>query len=389
MRRLPRLIFTTALLAAPTLLRADHAAPSTAPATQPQGDEPRETMAQAKAKMSLETAAESVGMPVINAASMADVMTISIRENDLHVSTPLEARPQSIVSLPGLIGLTRVRVDTVGPADEYTRFQLENIDFTAPDTISIHTSVSSVPGNLQFNQDFNRLDDQAHSVQLIQVSRELNPDQPRVTLHVQITGDDAVRLHCTADNIVELRRAHPAEVARYVDPIFRALRQDGLLAKVDPKLAWQVFADAYQPPPDLMTRVQALVKQLDADNFQAREQASQSLEQLGQPAALALRRTDRHSLSDEQRGRVDAFLAKFKTASDEEAQRYRRDREFLIDCLHSDDVQIRSRALDELRKVVGRPVEFDVNAPPDQRLAAIDRIRAQVGKAPATQHGRP
>jgi hypothetical protein len=376
MNRPTTVLFITALLSVGALARADQ------PATQPE-----ETLAGAKAKMSLETAAESVGMPVINAKTVADVMTVSIRDQDLQVSTPLKQTEQSIVSVPGLVGLTKVTVDAIGDNRDVPlrRFQLENIDFTSPDTISVHTSVSSMPGDVRINQDLNRLDDQVHSVQLIQNTRELNEGETRIALYVQITGTPAVELRLTGDNIVDLRQKYPAEVAKYVDPIFRTLRQEGLLAKVDPKLAWQVFADAYQPPADVVSKVQQLVVQLDADSFPARESATQALEQLGQPAALALLHMDRKTLSDEQRGRVDAFLAKFKTTGDDRAKQLRRDRDFLLDCLYSDEEPIRRRALEELRKVVGEPIEFDITAPSEQRLAAIERLRRSIGAAPTTQ----
>jgi len=194
-----------------------------------------------------------------------------------------------------------------------------------------------------------------------------------------------VRLQLSADNVAELRRNYPAEVAKYLDPIFRTLSQDGLLAKVDPKLAWQVFADDYKPGAELIAKVEEQIKRLDAEKFQDREQASKGLEALGQPAALYIRKIDRSKLSEEQVGRIDAFLAHFKPIGDSEAKRLRKDRDFLLDCLFADDEQIRRLAHAELEKVVGRPVAFDLTAPPQQRLETLQRLRAEIGAVPSTQ----
>jgi hypothetical protein len=133
-----------------------------------------------------------------------------------------------------------------------------------------------------------------------------------------------------------------------------------------------------------VARVQSLLKKLDAENFQDREAASKALAALDQPAALALRRMDRAGWSEEQVGRVDAFLAKYKPTNDVDAKRLRRDRDFLLDCLFSDDAQIRQLAFNELQQVVGRPIEFNLTAPPQQRLESIQRLRASIGATPTT-----
>ena len=131
--------------------------------------------------------------------------------------------------------------------------------------------------------------------------------------------------------------------------------------------------------------MQALIKKLDAENFQDREAASKALEALGQPAALAVRRMDRSGFTEEQIGRIDAFLAHFKPTNDVDAKRLRKDRDFLLDCLFSDDEQIRRLAHAELEKVVGRPVEINLTAAPEQRLETIQRLRASIGAVPSTQ----
>jgi hypothetical protein len=94
---------------------------------------------------------------------------------------------------------------------------------------------------------------------------------------------------------------------------------------------------------------------------------------------------DQKNLSDEQRGRIDAFVAQFRTVAPEQAERYRRDPDFLLDCLFADDEAIRVRALEQLRKLTGKSIEFDVSANEETRLAAIEKLRSLVGARPATQ----
>ena len=92
----------------------------------------------------------------------------------------------------------------------------------------------------------------------------------------------------------------------------------------------------------------------------------------------------RKGLSEEQRGRIDAFVAKFRPIPQEQAEAYRRDPDFLLDCLFAEDEGIRERALDQLRRVTGKPIDFDFAADEDHRLAAIAKLRASLGARPTS-----
>jgi hypothetical protein len=367
---------------------AQQTQPAALPADPQAQEEKPESLAEVKLKESLASAAEVATLPRITPRSVSDVVRLTIRDKDLHLATSLPTTEQAHVVVPGLNGVSRVAVTRAGEASDapVNHFALHNIDYTPADKVSVNTSVvQAVPGRLDLTQDYNLLADEVYSIHLIQNLVEIIEGEPRVTLHVQVTAPPGVRLQLSADNVVELRRKYPAEVAKYLDPIFRTLSQDGLLAKVDPKLAWQVFADDYKPGPELIARVEEQIKRLDAEKFQDREQASKALEGLGQPAALYVSKMDRSKLSEEQVGRIDAFLAHFKPTDDIDAKRLRRDRDFLLDCLFADDEQIRRLAHSELEKVVGRPVAFDISAPPAQRLETLQRLRAEIGAVPSTQ----
>jgi hypothetical protein len=213
----------------------------------------------------------------------------------------------------------------------------------------------------------------------------MDENEHRVMLYVQITRPPEINKKLPADNIEDLRRRYPNETTKYLDPIFRQLRMNGFLSRVDPRLAWQVFADVYQPSEKVQSDLRTIIPKLDAESFQDREAASRELEKLGEPAALALMKTQRTGLSEEQRGRIDAFVAKFRPIPVEQAGAYRRDPDFLLDCLFAEDQGIRERALDQLRRVTGKSIEFDLNADEDHRLAAIAKLRAAIGAKPTSQ----
>jgi hypothetical protein len=352
------------------------------------------TLAQLKAKSEMEKLAEVATLPIIKAKSIADVMQLSLNNKDLKVTTSLAptSGEGAIVRTPDLPGVNQVTVMRLGNdptrADAPISLDFTNLDYSAPDVVSVKTMVSSQVSRLDVSQFVERVDDETQTVQLIQNDTP-GEGEPRIFLHVQNTAKPPVNLHIPADNLVALRRAHPAETAKYIDPMFRLLHQDGLLSHVDPRLAWQVFASSYVASSDLQSAVKAVVAKLDADSFQDRETASQELQKLGQPAALVLMRMDRKQLSDEQTGRIDAFLATFNVVPEAEVARLHQDRDFLLDCLYSEDEAIRTQALAELRKLTGQPIEFNLSADPEHRLAAINRLRESFGAAAATQTTQP
>ena len=373
MRRVALIILPLLLAAAPTTKQDD-------------GDRPI-TLAEAKAREQLKSVAEFAGLPIINVKSIDELLKLSIKDNDLHLDTSIAPVDQALVHIPNVNALTDVKFLGVADPGEplvIIHYNLEIRDYSVANAICSQTSASYAGGMLTLAQLWDTPEDETYSIQLIQNTVQQNEDESHVSLYVQRTMPPAVDLKLTADNVVELRRKYPAEVAKYVDPMFRALHQDALLAHVDPKLAWQVFANAFTPTSDLTTRVKAIVKKLDADSFQTREAASRELESVGQPAALLLMHQPRQGLSDEQTSRIDAFLSHFKTVPDPEAARLRKDRDFLIDCLMCDDQTIRKLALAELQQVTGQAIAFDITADAPHRQAAADKLRQSIG-SPTTR----
>ena len=230
--RRPALVLLVTLAVAPATPAQTQPAPDAQPEHAEQ-QEPQPSLAEVKLKESLETAAEVAALPRLSAKDISEVLRLTIQDKDLHLASSLPPTDQSAVSAPGLQGITKVAVARAGDDKDAPlyHFALYNFDYTPAGVVSINTSVvQAVPGRLDLTQDYNLLADEVHSVHLIQNRGELVEGEPRVTLHVQLTTAPGVRLQRTAENVVELRRRYPAECARYLDPILRSLRQDGLLA---------------------------------------------------------------------------------------------------------------------------------------------------------------
>lgn len=348
--------------------------------TQPAATQP--TLEQLKLQSKAETLAGVVGLPIHKVKAISDVIELSMKDEFLHATASLPAPlEEAVIQAPGLVGITTIRLQGVSAGGEQPLgFSLQNTDFNTPDGIFIQTSILKNPVQLTISQDLARLNDEVHSIQLLQAMRGLDEGNPRVSLYVRDSTAPGNDITLQAESLAELRRANPAAVARYVDPIFRKLNQEGLLAKVDPRLAWQVFAKVYEPDEALRAKLNALLPRLGVDDFSEREAASVQLEKLGQPAALALMSWERERLNEEQISRIDAFTARFKPADEAEVARLRTDPDFLLDCLYIDDPAIRKQSLQALEKLTGKPIEFELDAAPAERLAAIERLRETIGR---------
>jgi hypothetical protein len=347
-----------------------------APAVRAADDEDK-PIEQQKAEMRHEAASEVQQLKPVKAEKIEDVVQFSIEGNNLAVATKLKPTEGSArLDVAGLPGYSKITV--IGSPINSLSF----IQQTFPsDALLVMTSVFSVLHSVRIFHDEDRFDER-RNIQLIQ-SDPFAPDAEHgIVLYVNIskkmTGEVVTNVKLPAENIMELRRRYPAEVAKYVEPIFRDLHQEAVLGQVDPKLAWQVFAPLFKAPPELEAKVKTLAKALDADSFSEREGASAQLQKLSPPAAIVLLRMDRTGMSEEQRTRMDALIAPYKPLPDEDAARLRKDRFFLIDCLYGDDVQIRTWALGELQKSMRMPVAFDLNAPKGKREEAVGKLRAMI-----------
>ncbi|HEX8524951.1 MAG TPA: hypothetical protein VF669_22060 [Tepidisphaeraceae bacterium] len=331
---------------------------------------------QQQAELRQEAENEAQQLKPIKANTIDDVLTFSIKGNDLALKSALPTTEGfAHLKVPGLGGYAKVQINAGGTSS----FQLIHQDY--PSDGIVLTMIFAMPNHLQISRDEER-GDYRRNIQLIQSEQFVSDGEGKIKLYINIarkqTGEVTQDLKISAANIHELRRKHPVEMAKYIEPIFRELHQEYVLGQVDPKLAWQVFAPLFTPDEKTEATVKTLAKQLDAETFPEREKASKALAELGAPAALVLMRQNRSQMSEEQQTRVDALVAPYKPLSDDEATKLRTDKFFLLDCLYSDELEIRSWALGELKKQSGANMEFDLKAPRQARNEAVSKLRTGI-----------
>ena len=202
-------------------------------------------------------------------------------------------------------------------------------------------------------------------------------DRTNVTLQVRelLRGRRAVVLSMEAGDLSQLRRERHEEVRTYLEPMLIEIC-GGARNPLRPQ-AGDVYRAFESIPADsaALERVKRIVDSFDALEPAVREAASVQLNQLGRAEVLAAARLDRTELSAEQSLRLDAFIARHSAVTDIAAAR--RDPLFLIDCLEDDDRAVRAAALLQLRQTTGQPIEFDLDAPADQRAAAAAALVTQ------------
>ena len=139
--------------------------------------------------------------------------------------------------------------------------------------------------------------------------------------------------------------------------------------------------DVYRAWPEIpadervIQRVRQVLPAMDSPLPTERAAASQRLTELGAQGVLAALHIDRAPLSPEQTGRLDAHIARHEHRGFATAQEARSDAWFLIDCLEFDDPVVRKLAAEDLSRLWGRPIAFDVDAPATKRTELADALR--------------
>jgi len=357
--------------------------PATEPTTQ-------ESEAEALAKLKTEREQERSGLPMTHMKSLRDAVQFSIENDDLVVRTNIPPVDMAAILIEGDDGFLTVGVEPKTDANApYIPglFRFVRHQFPEPAGIAI-THVFVIGPKTQVWRSFEG-SGEFQSVDLIQSDEFLEEGEDRVRLYVQARRNEELvdELKLSAVNVAELRRKYPAETMRYLEPIFRELGQSSVLFQVNTRAAWQVLGGSHDPPADVAKRVDDLLKRLDAESPQERTKALAELNQVGQPAALVLMKRDRRALSEEQRTRVETFLAPYTPLSNEEAVKMHGDPEFLLLALSSEDAALSELALRELNRIAKQPITFDPKATGNARTEAVAKLRAQL--LPATTRPAP
>lgn len=217
---------------------------------------------------------------------------------------------------------------------------------------------------------------------LVVGQQKVGVNQPQRSAQLMVTeaggpGRPRVNLGVHAADFSTLLRQHADAANEHLRPLMRELGQESVFAP-EARVAWQVFADQWQPAESLKEQVNEILPKLDAEDRAERERAGERVAALGADAALVLMQLDRRNLSAEQNSRIEVLIRKQAPLPPPEAVRLRNDVGFLLDSLNSDEPRIRAAALARLRDLRPEPIEFDPELPVPARGAAVAALREKL-----------
>ena len=321
-----------------------------------------------------------------------DLLRVTTEENKLAIKSPffdpdaavkLQNR-QMRVEVEGFEGFCTLMVQPIGKGSFY--FTFTHVSYPKLEGVSNFT-ISMQPGYLQMSRNLNSRT-KNYTVNLVQSQgRAMYGQADGIQLNVY-GGDNTGRM-TTSSNINEpdfmtLRRKHPREVDQHLRPMMRELKLESLFS-VDPMTAWQVFSDEWKGNQTVADQIKALLPELEVDSYAQREAARQAMKKLGSDAALVIYRMDRKGLTPEQNSQLDALLSAHSFLSRTEAQRLIRDVDFLLDCMYSDDLDVRATATKHLQQTVKREVAFDPKDDYDTRVTRVEALRSELSHSATTK----
>jgi hypothetical protein len=313
---------------------------------------------------------------------MSQILQFRVDRRQLVVHTPLHApllnRRADIIGigLPAVLSYTESM-----PADpESSQLEFTLLDYPdkltnvrihlscQPDVVgiadlSIESSLQTGPNGERFARVLYSQTDSRASMQAFGTASSEDQDSQTVTL---IEKDFAT-----------LREKHPAEMETWLRPVLHRLQQDFVFA-TDSNAAWQALANDWPLNAKSKARVDALLPDLNSPKWATRNAVARELARLGRDGATVVLREDRTGLSLEQNARLDELLSRFRPLPADEIQALSMSPEFLLDCEYCDDPTVRRLAMARLSKIVGRPLNLNVDAPDALRGEAIERLRTQI-----------
>ncbi len=320
--------------------------------------------------------------------SLAEVVQFQLAGEDLLVATDLSPqRRVQMLEIPELPGKATALVDLRPGRDSGSIILRLTHTAEAANGQHIKTSVATTFGAVMVER-LVESDAGSTLVRLVQspvqgqmiIAREgvvqpLGAD--RVRFSVYIGKPQILQFELAAATFDDLRRRHPLETAEYLGPIFRDLGNEPIVRPY--RLgAWQVFAEALQPPPQMQSTVRRLVPELDSSDLRQRE-AGDELNALGGPGAVALAALSRENLSPEQNLRVDSVIAPYFPFTPREAAARADDYGFLLlSIADGPTAEIRAAAAARLSKLTGKQIEIDREPNSDKRWADVKTLRREL-----------
>jgi len=320
-----------------------------------------------------------------------DLLKVTSEDNKLVIKSPyfdaesnLKLQNRQVrAEVEGFEGFCTLMVQPIGKGSFY--FTLSHVGYPNLEGVS-NFSINMQPGYLQMSRNLNSMT-KNYSVSLVQSQGRSMYGQPDgIQLNVYSsdnTGRNATSANISEPDFTTLRRKHSREVDQHLRPMMRELKLESLFS-VDPLTAWQVFSDEWKGNETVASQVNALLPGLEADSYKKREAARQAISNLGPDAAMVIYRMNRKDLTAEQNSQLDALLAAHSFLSRTEAHRLLTDTDFLLDCMYSDDADVRGIAAKHLQETIKREVAFDPKDDYDARVARVEVIRNELSHKAAT-----
>jgi len=315
-------------------------------------------------------------VPAVRTVNYADICDIRVEAGRLAVKI---TAPQDGPRTFRVEGLPGPGTATISPAVQSIRFSV------TADGNSSSTYISRTALRTSLQRSYISAQ-QTRSINVIQQDVKdgaAGGDPLRLTISTRDNQNGQMLENFTAGaaDLRALRREHPAEFRDALVPLLRDLGARGAFA-ADPEIAARAFP-AGPTGAALSARVTELVKALDADAYAERIAAEAELRRLPIDAADQIDALDPKRLSVQQRLTLQQVVPALRAVSRSRITRLRDDRTFLLDCLYLDDPRLRQAAHARLEHLAGRPLPLDLNAPEDDRVAAIESLRTQL--APTTR----
>ena len=189
-----------------------------------------------------------------------------------------------------------------------------------------------------------------------------------------------------ADGFWQLYLAEPERVRVHLVPLLELLRPSWQLAEtgaeIEDALVHRQHIDSGKQPD--RQRWARLVEALGSPKFAHRESAQRALHAAGQAVVPYLQGLDRDRLDAEQLSRVRAVVDALSVDYEDRVERVAA---WLADdvgawaaLLARDEPARRRIAVDELNRLLGEPIEFDPDAPPEARRKALERLQSRLGR---------
>jgi hypothetical protein len=333
-------------------------------------------------------------MPKLDVTRLKDVFELHLDKAGALSITPPVVDPQKLgvqqyqVALKDLPGTTYLRFFPLGvrarplqpiggnPQAAFD-LSLSHTHLGPQESLSTIT-LQSRPGLLTLT--LNELTDagQLH-IRLTQQSPDFAGAKPSIQLNVtRLQANGALVPNLVEPDFGTLLKKHAIEVNLYLRPLLCAIHQEDILTP-DRAIVLQVLADHFPANDAAEKRVAELVPGLADPDFRHRERAARALIELGGPGVAVLRKLERSRISPEQNRLIDVALEPYSQLPQQEVDRLKADRNFLLQCLSCEDAAIRGAAFEQLCRVADRQdLKFDAAASAADRMDAIQALRKEL-----------